>query len=131
MFEDVKVNSHGTNVAIKAHILPDDEMYDIGFKDYYPNKEDTKIDYWYYLKSIPRLGRGIDIDFEVKIPKDGSDIEIMTIDCDYGQYYDYQRILSRHPTLECALKVQDFVEKQMERLQERGVLSGHNKGEYI
>lgn len=127
MYDEVIVNSHGTNAAIKAHILSDVEMYAIGFRDYYPYNEDEKINYWYYLKAIPEIG----IDFEVKIPKDGSDIEIMTIDTDYGQYYDYQQIIEDYPELKCARRVRDFVEKQMEYLQRHGVLSGHEYGDYI
>ena len=43
--EEVKVNSHGANSKIKAHILSDEEMKEIGFTNYYePN--------WYFCKSI-------------------------------------------------------------------------------
>lgn len=124
MSDEVKVNSHGTNVAIKAHILSDDEMYAIGFTDRNPSK-------WYYCRMVPGLGKDIEISFIVIIPKDGYDIEIMTLDEAYMQPYDYQYILERHPSLECALRVRDFVEKQMEYLQNAGVLSGHQYGEYI
>lgn len=124
MSDKVQVNSHGTNVAIKAHILPDDEMYTIGFTDRDPSK-------WYYYRMVPGLGKGIEISFNVTIPKDGSDIEIITLDEDFLQPYNYESILERNPNLECALKVRDFVEEQMKYLQDTGVLSGHRKGNYI
>lgn len=131
MPDEITVNSHGTNAAIKAHILSDDEMYKIGFRDYYYNDKDNKTDYWFYDRMIPNLGKGIEISFIVHIPKDGSDIEIMTLDDDFGQYYDYQQILEHCPSLECPLKVRDFVEAEMKKLQNAGVLSGHKYGDYI
>lgn len=124
MSDKVQVNSHGTNVAIKAHILSDDKMYTIGFTDRDPSK-------WYYYRMVPGLGKGIEISFNVTIPKDGSDIEIITLDEDFLQPYNYESILERNPNLECALKVHDFVEEQMKYLQDTGVLSGHRKGDYI
>lgn len=130
MSNEVQVNSRGTNMAIKAHILSDDEMRKIGFRDCIRNSTD-RWNYWSYYRMIPGLGKGTEISFIVHIPKDGSDIEIMTIDEDFGQYYDYQAILERNPNLECALKVRDFVEGQMKKLQSYGVLSGHKRGQYI
>lgn len=124
MSDKVQVNSHGTNVAINAHILPDDEMRAIGFTDRNPSK-------WYYFRMVPGLGRGIEISFNVTIPKDESDIEIITLDEDFLQPYDVFDILGKYPNLECALKVRDFIEEQMKYLQDAGVLSGHHRGEYI
>lgn len=113
------VNSKGTNAKIKAHILPDEEMRKIGFTDFYEP-------HWYFSKLI-----GHEISFTVTIPKDGSDIEILTLDEDFCQPYDYQYMLDKNPTFEFALKIKEKVEKQMEYLQNAGVLSGHVKGEYI
>lgn len=124
MSDEVIANSHGTNTVIKARILPDYEMRALKFTDHNP-------EHWYYCRMVPGLGKGIEISFNVTIPKDGSDIEIATLDEDYCQYYDYQYILKRNPNLECALKVRDFVEQEMEYLQKYGVLSGHEYGQYI
>ena len=124
MSDKVQVNSHGTNVAIKAHILPDDEMHTIGFTDRDPSK-------WYYYRMVPGLGKGIEISFNVTIPKDGSDIEVITLDEDFLQPYDVFYILGKYPNLECTLKVREFMEKQIEYLQNKGVLSGHKRGDYI
>lgn len=115
----VEVNSKGTNKNIKAHILSDEEMREIGFTDHAK-------DQWYF-------GRYLDDDtsFIVTIPKDGSDIEIMTLDEDFGQYYDFQYILERHPNFEYPLKIKDRAEHWMEYLIDKGVLSGWKRGEYI
>ena len=128
--EKVELNGNCVNVKIKAHILSDEEMRKIGFTEY--NKE------WHFRRSItfPRKPRykGFDISFNVSIPKDGSDIRIDVIDVlneDFCQPYDYQSILNKNPTFELALIIYEQVEKWMEYLQSKGVLSGHVKGEYI
>ena len=125
--EKVEVNSNCVNVKIKAHILSDKKMREIGFTEY--NKE------WHFRRSIafPREPRykGFDISFNVSIPKDCSDISIDVLDEDFCQPYDYQAMLNRNPTFEPALIVYEQVEELMEYLQSKGVLSGHVKGEYI
>ena len=129
--EEVKVNSHGVNAKIKAHILSDDDMRRIGFTDY---KKDT----WYFCRIVmeersKRKYGGIDfeVSFSVSIPKDGSDIRIDVLDEAFCQPYDYQHMLERNPTFGVALKVKEQVEKWMKYLQDNGVLSGHIEGEYI
>lgn len=133
--KEVELNSHGVNKAIKATILSDERMKEIGFnKNYYEGTEYEKYSpYWYFLRFVefPKEWRGISISFTVRIPKDGSDIDICVLDDDFGQHYDYQRILSRNPKHECANIVKEQVEKWMAYLQDNGVLSGHNYGEYI
>ena len=125
--EKVEVNSNCVNAKIKAHILSEKEMREIGFTEY--NKE------WHFRRSItfPREPRykGFDISFNVSIPKDGSDIRIDVLNEDFCQPYDYQSILNKNPTFELALIIYEQVEKWMEYLQSKGVLSGHVKGEYI
>ena len=125
--EKVEVNSNCVNAKIKAHILSEKEMREIGFTEY--NKE------WHFRRSItfPRKPRykGFDISFNVSIPKNGSDIRIDVLDEDFCQPYDYQSMLNRNPTFEPALIVYEQVEELMEYLQSKGVLSGHVKGEYI
>lgn len=129
MFEEkVEVNSNCVNAKIKAHILSDEEMREIGFTDYSKTT-------WFFCRSIkfPKEGRyrGFDISFSVSIPKDGSDIRIDVLDEDFCQPYDYQSMLRKNPTFEPALIVLDQVEEHMKYLQSKGVLSGHVKGEYI
>lgn len=128
---EVQVNSHGVNSKIKAHILSEDEMRRIGFTDY---KKDT----WYFCRTVmeeksKRRYGGIDfeVSFGVSIPKDGSDISIDVLDEAFCQPYDYQYMLEKNPTFDVALKVKEKVEEWMKYLQDNGVLSGHEYGEYI
>lgn len=134
---NVELNSNGVNKKIKAHILSDDEMREIGFsKNYYEGTDHEEYSpYWWFSKTIKfpneTIYKNFEIDFDVKIPKDGSDIRIDVLDMDFCQIYDYQRILNRNPHNEAALIVSEQVEEWMDYLQEKGVLSGHEYGEYI
>jgi hypothetical protein len=122
------LNSNGNNTKIKAHILSDKEMRKIGFSDY--AKEN-----WYYCRRVDfhkeKRYKTFDITFNVTIPKNGSEIGIDILDDDFGQPYDYQRMLKKDHNFEPALIVKEFVEDQMKYLQDAGVLSGHVYGEYI
>ena len=81
--------------------------------------------------SEKKLYRNFEISFSVTIPKNGDDIRIDVLDEAFCQPYDYQRILHDHPDHKTAFIVQNEVEKWMYYLQEKGVLSGHIRGEYI
>ena len=129
---DLKLNSHGVNATIEARILSDDKMKEIGFTDHCK-------DNWYFcrLLKIPVANKkgkkkyDNDISFNITIPKDGSDIRIDVLDENFCQPYDYQFMLHKNPTFKFALNVKEQVEEWMEYLQNNGVLSGHNKGDYI
>lgn len=121
---NVELNSNGVNKKIKAHILSDDEMREIGFTDYGKDR-------WYFCRVVQKFKYGFNITFNVDIPKDGSDIRIDILDESFAQPYDYQIMLDRNPKFEPALKVKEKVEEWMDYLQEKGVLSGHEYGEYI
>lgn len=131
--EEVAVNKHGVNVKIKAHILSDEEMRAAGFhKNYYEGTvHEQECPYWYFYRTLKSDGKFTDIEFNVQIPKDGSDIRIDVLDMNFCQPYDYQYILDRNPKQKFALTIRDGVEKWMDYLQERGILSGHVRGEYI
>lgn len=119
MLQEIKLNSKGTNAAIQAHILQPQQMRYLGFTDYdHPS--------WYYCQNL-----GHDITLNITIPKDGSDIEIITLDENFCQPYDYQRILQNDPHFPVALEIKSKVEEIISTLQSAGVLSGHNYGEYI
>lgn len=129
MFEEqVELNSNCVNTKIKATILSEQEMREIGFTDYCKDR-------WFFCRGIrfPKEARyrGFDISFSVSIPKDGSDIRIDVLDEDFCQPYDYQSMLRKNPTFEPALIILEQVEEHMKYLQSKGVLSGHVKGEYI
>lgn len=136
-YVNIEVNSNGTNKAIKATILSDERMKEIGFhKNYYEGTDHEQYSpYWWSTKPIKfpkeKRWRGTFIDFDVKIPKDGSDIEIITLDMYFCQLYDYQKILYRNSKNECANIVKEQVEMWMKYLHDEGVLSGHVYGEYI
>lgn len=135
--EQIELNSNSVNKAIKYNILSDEEMKRIGFhKNYYDDTDHEQYSpYWYFIKSIqfPKNGKwtDVEIDFNVKIPKDGSDINIMILDMELYQPYDYQYILSKNPDNECANIVKEQVEEWMKYLQDECVLSGHVYREYI
>ena len=124
----IELNLNGVNKLIKATILPDEKMREIGFTDHAK-------DNWYFYRLIKfpkeRRYREFEISFNVSIPKDNSDIEIDILDEDFLQPYDYQRMLCNNPTFEPAVIVKEQVEEWMKYLQDNGVLSGHVYGEYI
>ena len=128
MEEEIKVNKNCVNAKIQAHILPESEMRKIGFTDHVK-------DNWYFCRLLrfpkKKLYRDFEISFSVTIPKNSDDIRIDVLDEAFCQPYDYQRILYDHPNHETALIVQNEVEKWMDYLQKKGVLSGHVRGEYI
>ena len=133
----VEVNSNGVNRLIRYNILSDERMKEIGFnKNYYEGTDHEKYSsYWWFTKAIrfpkEKRWKRVEVDFDVKIPKDGSDINIMVLDMDFCQPYDYQYLLSKNPKNECANIVREQVEMWMKYLQDNGVLSGHIYGEYI
>lgn len=128
MKEKIKVNRNCVNAKIQAHILSEPEMRKIGFTDHAK-------DNWYFCRMLrfpkKKLYRNFEISFSVTIPKNGDDIRIDVLDEAFCQPYDYQRILHDHPDHKTAFIVQNEVEKWMDYLQEKGVLSGHIRGEYI
>jgi len=125
---NVKVNKNCVNAKIKANILSENKMREIGFTDYGKTN-------WFFSRGIkfPKEKRysGFDISFQVSIPKNGDDIRIDVLDEDFCQPYDYQKMLNENPDFEPALIVREQVEEWMEYLQKNNVLSGHIRGEYI
>lgn len=117
----IGLNKNGNNANIVANILPDDEMRKIGFTDLNP-------EVWYFCKRICKEG---DISFSVMIPKDGSDVRIDVLDECFLQPYDYQYILRKKPDFKFALQIREAVEDWMTYLHDNGVLTGHNRYDYI
>ena len=127
--ENVKLNKHGINAKIKATILSDAEMRNIGFTDYCEDR-------WYFRRTIkfPNIKRykGFDISFGVSINKNNpEDLRIDVLDEDFCQPYDYQLMLDKDANFEPCLIVKKQVEEWMKFLMDKGVLSGHEYGEYI
>ena len=129
MNDDIKLNKHGVNAKIKATILSDAEMRDIGFTDYAKER-------WYFCRTIkfPNVKRykGFDISFSVSITKNNpDDLRIDVLDEDFCQPYDYQMMLDKDTNLEPCLIVKKQVEEWMKFVIYKGVLSVHEHGEYI
>ena len=127
---EVKVNSLGTNEAIKFNC---DEALLKKNKFVFLKSHGKIPSCWCYV-SVLTDDYGADISFNVTYyeePYNGANLEIVTMDEDFGQPYDYQAILEKNPKQTFALQVKDFVEKEMRKLKEAGVISGHSYGEYI
>lgn len=130
----LEVNGLGVNTKIK--INPDPELlkkakFKFIEEPNYPEKWPIP-PHWTYVKFFEY--KNLEVSFSVNyyiLPYKDSHLEIDVIDDDFGQPYDYQRMLKKDPEFIYAKKVQDFVEKEMEYLQGMGVLSGHVRGEYI
>ena len=116
---DIELNSRRTNKVIKANILPDEKMKAIGFTDY----NNAQWHFWKYLDN--------EISLDITIPKDRSDIDIVTLDENFLQPYDYQYILSKHHNFKFALGIKEKVEEWMTYLTKKGVIYGWVKGMYI
>lgn len=131
--ENIEQNSYGVNKKIKANILSDEKMREIGFTDYAKDR-------WYFCRCIEfpntKEYRNFEVSFSVTVPKDGSEIRIDVLDEAFCQPYDYQsmiihnRKLGIRPNKTC-ITVFEQVEKWMKYLHEHGVLEGHIYGEYI
>lgn len=115
-----KLTANGNNAAIEAHVLDDATMRKVGFTDHVEGR-------WYFMRVLKRYS----ISFNVTIDKATREVAIDVLDEDFLQPYNYQAMLSDDPTCQPALDVERFVEEQMACLQDKGILSGHVRGEYI
>lgn len=117
---EVELNQFGCNAQIFAKILSDKEMTNAKFED--------KGEYWSYFKFLTDS-----ISFCVQIYKDNPTkrIRIDILHEDFLQPYDFQYILNKNPQHKFANKISRLVETEMSRLNSRGIIFGHNYGEYI
>ena len=131
---EVKVNGLGTNEAIKFNC--DENLLRKNKFAFFRNSHGEIPSHWSYISyfSDDSDGFNTEISFNVTYyeePYKGANLEIITIDEDFGQPYDYQSILEKNPKQVFALQVKDFVEEEMRKLKEAGIISGHNYVEYI
>lgn len=117
----VEVDENGLNKKIGFVLLDDDAMLDAGFRN--PKTAD---DLWYFFKNVAE-----ETTINVTIYKDGRRGRIDVLDEQFCQPYDYQHILEENPHHPFATKVRDNVEAIMADLAERGIITGHVRGEYI
>lgn len=131
--DNIETNSNCVNKNIKTKILDDKTMKEIGFTDYCKDR-------WHFCRGInfPKTKEyiGFEVTFNVTIPKDGSDIRIDVLDEAFCQPYDYQHMImnSREKKVlpnKTAMIVFEQVELWMNYLKEKGILEGHEYGEYI
>lgn len=116
---EVPLNTMHQNADIKAHILSDAIMRDIGFTDYVSNT-------WYLVRCVAE-----DTTFNVSIDKKTGHIEIEVLDENFLQPYQYQELLKNCPHAEFALKVHEAVQEQMKYLMDKGIITGYRLGDYI
>lgn len=119
-YDNVELNEFHCNTKLKGKILGTEEMKKLRFRE---NEEK-----WYLFKP---LKEGIELFVYIYKDNPTDRVDIQVIDEDFGQPYDYQSCLERNPSHSFALKIQDLVEKEISKLQEAGVISGHVFGEYI
>ena len=120
--KEVILNKNHNNAAISVHVLPEDEMHRIGFTDFAKDR-------WYYCRIV---NKRCDISFNLTIPKENPENwRIDVLDEAFCQPYDYQYMLDHGSTNAVALSVNEEVEKQMQYLADSGIISGHERGDYI
>lgn len=116
--EPESVNSYGVNSKIKAHIFDDEIMKEIGFRL-------DKCGYIYCKHLINSIS------LYIRIPIENDDLYIRVIDDDFGQPYDYQYYIASGRYTKVAEKVYKLMEIEMEYLKNCGVITGHERGDYI
>ena len=117
---DVPLESH-QNALIKANAASDKEMREYGFTDH-------RDGIWYYCAMLSDVSG---ISFNCTINKKTNHVEIDVLDEDWLQPYDYQSILKEDTKHHYALLVHAQVQKQMQKLQEIGIIDGYIPNDYI
>lgn len=127
MWDDqLRVNNLGTNIKIK---ITDDENL-LSKNGFFRCESTGEIpSNWFFYRDL-----GKEISFcitKYDKPYKDCDLQLVCIDEDFGQPYDYYYILSVNSKNPVAREVFEKVEKIMANLTEAGVISGHKYGEYI
>lgn len=117
---DVPLESY-QNALIQGHVVADKEMREAGFTDH-------RDGIWYYCAMLSDVSG---ISFNCTINKKTNHVEIDVLDEDWLQTYDYQSILKKDTKHHYALLVHAQVQKQMQKLQEIGVIDGYIPNDYI
>ena len=126
-WENAKTNGLGTNEKIEFHAEDEAKLRDFGFH-LFEGLFDIP-PHWHWHRSLT-TSVSLDVNYYVR-PYKGAQVEIITIDEDCCQPYDYQYLLKRNPKMQYALTVFDRVEAYMRLLSEAGIVSGHEYGDYI
>lgn len=113
------LTKHGNNADMQVKPLSDCMMRYLGFTDCVEHR-------WYLCKSIDK-----DITFNVSIEKDGSDWRIDILDENFLQPYDYQYFIESGNPPQFAYKVKAFVDAEMTKLVNVGIISNWKVGDYV
>lgn len=123
----VELNKKGVNKKIVYNLFDDTTMQEIGFR-----KVDGDNPSWYFCKVLDKDSVSeITLNVTLPIPCDNDYLDIAVLDEAFCQPYDFQYMLNRKPDFEYAQKVADKFEEYMAYLHDKGVLSGHEIGEYV
>lgn len=115
----VPLDENHQNANIKANILSDGEMREIGFTDF-------DKDSWYFNRRVG--GKNSFLSFNITIFKRTGNIHIDVLDEMFLQSYDFQMYIGKN---EIANKVYDDVQSYMKYFMDKGVISGYTLGDYI
>ena len=137
-FENVKTNAHGLNLKIKwNNDVTEDTLLAAGFRfmeePNYPEKWSIP-PHWHYHRDMRKNDITFNVDYYIDPYKGNTEadkLDISVIDEDFGQPYDYQYLMRQEKVPGFVWQVKDFVENEMSKLQEAGIISGHIEGEYI
>ena len=121
--DNIETNERGTNLAIQHHILDEDTMNSLGFR-----KHDDGV--WSFSKTHI-IHKNLYLNLWIRLIPEKNLTFIDILDDEFCQPYDYQSMLAKGTNNKYAIGAFEWVETQMEYLQDAGVLSGHNKGDYI
>ena len=116
---DVPLDSNHQNALIRANVLRDDEMRELGFTD---KVEST----WYLCKKVSD-----DITFNVFINKRTAAVKIEVLDEAFLQHFDYQEQIRRGRNDKYIVAIHDKVQNHMAWLMRNRIIEGYRLGDYI
>lgn len=116
---DVPLNANHQNALIRANVLIDEEMRELGFTDCV---EDT----WYLCRRVSD-----DITFNVSINKKTAEVEIEVLEEDFLQHFDYQEQIRRGRNDKYIVAIHDKVQNHMAWLMRNRIIEGYRLGDYI
>ena len=104
---------------MKINVLPDEQMRDLGFTDYAPER-------WFFWKHLV-----YDISFNMAIEKDGSSWSIDVLDDVFLQPYDYQYLMTIDHPSQVAFRVKELVDRWMMYMVKAGIVEDWEVGDYV
>lgn len=116
---DVPLDRNHQNALIRANVLRDEEMRELGFTDCVKST-------WYLCKKVSD-----DITFNVFIKKRTAAVKIEVLDEDFLQHFDYQNQIRGGRKDRYILLIHDKVQNYMAWLMRNRVIEGYRLGDYI